>query len=104
MVTGAGHDSKRKERSSHKWWKGVNSIARKRKGRAVVVAGTTAAVAGKIILNSLITGLIFGEIALSHSGATVKTLFIMAILTGLVQSIVICPYPWHFLHLATGQS
>jgi len=72
----------------------VGNRAKEEKGWVVVVAatiGTTTALVGEIILNSLITGVIFEEIALSNLGATVKTLLIMIILTRLVQSTIRCP-------------
>ena len=72
-----------------------------KKRQAIVVAAvaeTTTAVAGKAILNFLITGVIHGEIMLSKLRATIETPLIMAILTGLVQSTAICTYPWHLLH------
>ena len=46
--------------------------------------------------------MIFKEIALSDSGATVGTPSMMIIFIGLVQSTARYPYPWHLLHLATG--
>jgi len=55
-----------------------------------VAIRTAAAVAGKTILNSLITGMIFEKIALSDSGATVRASLIMIILTRLVQSTIKC--------------
>ena len=61
----------------------VSSKTRGGKGRTVVVvaaAGTTAAVAGEAILNTLITGVIFEKITLLDSGITVETLLIMTIL------------------------
>ena len=48
----------------------------------VAIVGITIAVAEKITLNFLITGVIFREIALSYSGTTVRTLLIMTVLTG----------------------
>ena len=59
----------------------------------VAAAGTTTVVAGETTLNSLITGVIYGEIALSDSRVIIGTPLIIAILTGLVQSTPRCPYP-----------
>ena len=56
-------------------------------------AGTTGTVAGETTLNSLIMRVIFREITLSDSRATVETLLIMTILTGLMHSKARCPYP-----------
>jgi len=51
--------------------------------------GTTTAVAEETILNFLITGVIFEEIVLLDSGATIGTLLTIAILIRPVQSIAI---------------
>jgi len=58
-------------------------------------------VAGETTLNSLITGVIPGEIVLSDSRATMRISLIMTNLTGLVQSTVVCTYSWYLLHLVT---
>jgi len=42
-------------------------------------------VAGETTLNSLITGVTFGEIVLSDLGASMETLSVMAILNGVGQ-------------------
>ena len=65
-----------------------------------VVVGTTTAVAGT--LNFLIARIITEEITLSDSGATMGTPLTMVILTGLLRSTTICPYPSHLLHLAAA--
>jgi len=59
----------------------------------VAAAGTTTVVAGETTLNSLITGVIYGEITLSDSRVTIGIPLIIAILTGLGQSTARCPYP-----------
>jgi len=60
-----------------------------------VAARTETTIAGGTTLKSLITWVIYEEIVLSDSGATIRTPLIKVILKRLMQSIVICPYLWH---------
>ena len=99
MAIRAGHDMREKG-ESNKWWRegGVGSRAREGGKWALVMTaaiGTIDVVVGATILNSLITRVIFEEITLLNSGATMETLLIKAIITGVVQSTAKCPFPWH---------
>jgi len=78
VITGEGAGNRVKER---KRWMTI-TIATKR---------TIAMAAGGITLNSLITGVIFGEIMLSGLGASIGTLSMIAILNGIRQFVATCP-------------
>jgi len=72
---------------------GVDSRAGEGKGWTVVATatkGTIVMTAEKTTLNSLITGVTFGEIVLSGSGTSMETLSVMTILNGLEQLAATC--------------
>jgi len=67
---------------------GIGSRVGEGKGRTIVAVATKrtiAVVAGETTLNSLITGVTFGEIVLSDLGASMESLSVMAILNGVGQ-------------------
>ena len=84
VATRTCHDTRGKRGSNNKWrskrWSWHQSQGKERiVVNYVATAGTTVAIAGRTTLNSLITRVIFKEIALSNSGATMRTPLIEAI-------------------------
>jgi len=86
----ADHDSMKNEGAATSGGE-VESAVEPKKGKMGDSYGSdnrdSSCLARETTLNSLITGVIFGEIALSNSWATVGTPLRMTILIGLVQSI-----------------
>jgi len=100
VATIAGHNMREKEGATCGGEGGISNIAREGKEGVLVMTGTAVVVAKRTILNSLIKGVIFEEVASSDSRAIVGTPLIRAILIGVLQSMAIYPYPRHRLHLS----